>query len=255
MSKKVKVAIVGAGTAGLNAMGQLRRVTDDFHRRKLFPREDIDGDEGLSVDIPESFEHVRDIRDILVDRVLDHSTDEMGDELIDGYARFTGPGVLEVNGETIEAENIVLAAGTKPVVPEPWQAFGDRILTTDNLFEQEEWPASLAVIGLGVIGLELGQALSHMGIDVTGFDLAGVVGGINDPAINQLMLDIVDKEFPMHLGESVELEECEGGFKVSAGEHSVVVEKVLVCMGRRSNLSAMNIEQAGVALMENGLPD
>ena len=142
MTRKVKVAIVGAGTAGLNAMGQVRRVTgdfvlinggtlgttcarvgcmpskaaiqvaDDFERRSIFSREGIAGGDGLKVDPDLAFEHVRDIRDILVDRVLAHSTDPLGDEFVDGYARFVAPGVLEVNGETIEAESIVLAPGT-----------------------------------------------------------------------------------------------------------------------------------------------
>lgn len=285
MSKKVRVAIVGAGTAGLNAMGQVRRVTDDFvlinggelgttcarvgcmpskaaiqvaddyHRRKLFSREGIEGDEGLSVDIPESFEHVRDIRDILVDRVLSHSTDEMGDEFIEGYASFTAPGVLEVEGETIEADNIILACGTSPVVPEGWQTFGDRILTTDSLFEQEEWPESMAVIGLGVIGLELGQALSRMGITVTGFDLAETIGGITDPAISQAMVELIGREFSLHLGADVEISEEGEALKVSAGEHSVVVEQVLVAMGRSSNLKVMNLEKADIPLTPDGLPD
>ncbi|MFT7531006.1 MAG: dihydrolipoamide dehydrogenase, partial [Gammaproteobacteria bacterium] len=170
MTRKVKVAIVGAGTSGLNAMAQVHMLTDDFvlinggelgttcarvgcmpskvaiqvaddfHRRSIFPREGIEGGDQLSVDMDEAFEHVRDIRDILVDRVLSHTTDEMGDEFIEGYARFVEPGVLEVDGLRIEAESIVLAAGSTPVVPEAWQAFGDKILTTDSLFELEEWP-------------------------------------------------------------------------------------------------------------------
>lgn len=285
MTRKVKVAIVGAGTAGLNAMGQVRRVTedfvlinggplgttcarvgcmpskvviqvaDDFERRSIFPREGIAGGDGLTVDVDAAFEHVRDIRDILVDRVLGHSTDNLGDELINGYARFIGPGVMEVNGETIEAENIVLAPGTAPVVPEAWQVFGDRILTTDSLFELETLPSSMAVIGLGAIGLELGQALGRMGIEVTGFDILENIGGIDDPEISKVALDLIGREFPMHLGAPADIAEEGGQLRVTSGERSVLVEKVLVSMGRRSNLYAMDLEKSGLPLRENGLPD
>ncbi len=285
MARSVKVAIVGAGTAGLNAMAQVRRktgdfvfinggalgttcarvgcmpskvaiqVAEDFHRRGIFKREGIAGGDGLTVDVDEAFEHVRDIRDILVDRVRGHSTDNMGDELIDGYARFVAPGVLEVNGEQIEAQNIVLAAGSTPVVPDAWKKFGDRILTSDNLFEQEKWPGSMAVIGLGVIGLELGQALNRMGVSVTGFDLLDTVGGIADPEVLNTTLDIIGKEFPMFLGAAAEVTEEDDKLRVTSAENSVLVDQVLVSMGRRSNLYSMDLEKSGLPLREDGLPE
>lgn len=286
MTRKVKVAVVGAGTAGLNAMAQVRRVTDDFvlinggelgttcarvgcmpskvaiqiaddfHRRGIFKREGITGGDELGVDVEEAFEHVRHIRDILVDRVLGNTTDEMGDEFIDGHARFLEPGVLEVDGERIEAQSIVLAAGTSPTVPEAWKAFADRIITTDEVFEIEDWPASMAVIGLGVIGLELGQALARMGVAVTGFDILDSIGGIDDPDIASTALDLIGADFPMHLGAAAEIDEDDDGMlRVTSGEHSVRVERVLVAMGRRSNLRAMDLDKAGIALREDGLPD
>jgi len=285
MTRKVKVAIVGAGTTGLNAMGQVRKVTrdfvfinggelgttcarvgcmpskaiiqtaEDFFRRKIFDREGIEGEGQLQVDLPEAFEHVRDIRDILVDRILSHSTDEMGDEFIDGYASFIEPGVLEVNGERIEAESIVLAPGSSPVVPEAWREFGDRILTTDEFFEQEQWPESMAVIGLGVIGLELGQALCRLGVEVTGFDLAPAIGGITDPAVASCAHTLIGKEFPMFLGAAAEVMQEGDQLRVSAGENSVLVDKVLVAMGRCSNLHNMNLDKAGIPLRQDGLPE
>lgn len=126
MDRKVDVAILGAGTAGLSAMAQVRRakksfvlinggelgttcarvgcmpskaliqVAHDLHRREIFEREGIEGGEALSANWPNTMEHVRDLRDILVDRVLANSTDQMGDEFIEGYARFIEPYVLQV---------------------------------------------------------------------------------------------------------------------------------------------------------------
>ena len=277
MTRKVDVAIVGAGTAGLAALAQVKKktdsyvlinggelgttcarvgcmpskvaiqVADDFQRRTIFERQAIEGGDALTVDIPEAFEHVRDIRDILVDRVLSHTTDEMGDEFIEGYAQFAATGVLEVNDERIEADSIILAVGTSPVIPQKWKRFGDKLMTTDTLFELEEWPTSMAVVGLGVIGLEMGQALKRMGIDVTAFDQLESIAGLVDPVVTKTALNIIGKELPLHLGKPVTIEERGDGLQVSNGEVSVQVEKVLLATGRRSNLFAMQLEHSRYA--------
>ena len=63
------------------------------------------------------------------------------------------PDTVEVNGEQIRAKAIVIATGATPVIPEAWQAFAEDILTTDELFELDDLPASLRD-GLGVIRIE-----------------------------------------------------------------------------------------------------
>ncbi len=73
-------------------------------------------------------------------------------------------------GERIRAEHIIIATGSRPLVPRAWESFRDRIITTDEFFELEDLPQSVAVIGLGVIGLEIGQSLRRMGLEVTGID-------------------------------------------------------------------------------------
>ena len=284
MDRNVDVAIVGAGTAGLSAMAQVRRakksfvlinggelgttcarvgcmpskaliqVAHDLHRRDIFDREGIEGGDGLKANWPDTLEHVRDLRDILVDRVLANSTDQMGDEFMEGYARFLEPGVLQVGEHRVIANSIILACGTRPIVPPAWADFGDRILTSDTVFELDDLPRSLAVVGLGVIGLELGQALSYLGVSVTGFDQQESVAGVSDPVAGQSAIELMGRAFPIHLGESVELKEEQGQIRVSAGEHSVVVEKVLAAMGRASNLDWLGIEHAGLDCDAHGAP-
>jgi len=284
MDRNVDVAIVGAGTAGLSAMAQVRRakksfvlinggelgttcarvgcmpskaliqVAHDLHRRDIFDREGIEGGDGLKANWPDTLEHVRDLRDILVDRVLANSTDPMGDEFMEGYARFVEPGVLQVGEHRVIAKSIVLACGTRPIVPPAWTDFGDRIVTSDTVFELDDLPRSVAVVGLGVIGLELGQALSYLGVSVTGFDQQESVAGVSDPVAGQSAIELMGRAFPIHLGESVELKEEQGQIRVSAGEHSIVVEKVLAAMGRASNLDWLGIEHAGLDCDAHGAP-
>ena len=285
--RKVDVAIIGSGTAGLNAMGRVKRagkdfvlinggepgttcarvgcmpskaiiqVAEDFHRRSLFEREGIEGGEHLKVDIPEAMEHTRDLRDTFVDRVLSNSTDHLSEDVfIQQYARFVEPGVVELeDGQRIRADKFVIATGSTPIVPEAWKAFGDRIVTTDEFFELEDLPASMAVIGLGVIGLELGQTIARLGVEVTGIDLAENIGGISDPEVNKAAIEVIGKEFPLWLGHGAEItEEADGRLRVTAGENSVVVDKVFASLGRRPNLDRLGLENLGIELDERGIP-
>ena len=286
MTRKVEVAIIGSGTAGLNAMGQVIRAgvkdwllinggptgttcarvgcmpskvliqaADDLHRRDFLTKEGIRGGESLTADMAEALAYVRTLRDMFVGGVRKNSAPRLEGHFIDGYAKFVGPTTLEVDGETIEADRIVIAAGSTPVLPAAWAAFGDRVMTTDTFFEQETLPGSMGVLGLGVIGLELGQALARLGVDVVGVDMLETIGGLSDPAVSAKAVEIVGHDLPLWLGAAAELEEAEGGkLKITAGDKTKVVDKVLVSLGRRPNLDALNLAALGVPLDKRGLP-
>lgn len=284
MVRKVDVAIIGSGTSGLNAIGQTRKagksfvlinggelgttcarvgcmpskvmiqVAEDFSRRKVFHRYGIQGEGSLSLDDAHAMEHVQDTRDIFVDRVLSGTTDGMGDELIEGYAEFVDEQTLKVNDEIIKAEKIVIATGSTPIIPVAWQQFGDRILTSDSIFEIENLPTSVAVIGLGVIGLELGQALNKMDVEVTGIDQLDVIAGLTDPVANQSAIETIGKEFPLWLGSEAKITEEGDLLRVTAGDHSVLVENVLVSIGRRPNLDRLGLDNLEIELDESGIP-
>jgi len=283
--RRVEVAIIGAGSAGLYTLGQVRpsgksfvlinggdlgttcarvgcmpskaliQVAEDFHRRHILGRYGVEGHKQLKIDTEEAMEHVRDMRDTFVDRVLSNSTDRLPEEnFIEGYARFLDPHTLEVDGQRIRAEKIIIATGSTPIIPEPWRVFGDRIVTTDSLFELEDLPESMAVIGLGVIGLEIGQSLARMEVNVTGFDMLETIGGLDDPDVAKMAIEILGKDFPMHLSESAEIAEENGKLRVTAGEQSVLVDKVLASLGRRPNLGNLNIGNAEIEMDERGIP-
>ncbi len=285
MEEQVDVAVIGAGSADLYAYAQVKRKTDscvlidggelgttcarvgcmpskaliqvaeDLHRRALFAREGIDGGDQLKVNGADVMEHVQDLRDIFVDKVLSTSTDEMGDEFIAAHARFLEPGLLLAGERRIRARRIVIAVGTSPLVPPAWKPFGERVLTTDELFELEELPQSIAVVGLGVIGLELGQALNRLGVRVTGIDQRETIGNLDDPELAQQAVQLIGKEMPLWLGQPAMVEEGEEGrLRVTAGDNRVEVEKVLVAIGRRPNLAALDPHKAGIELNQDGVP-
>ena len=284
MLHEVDVAIIGAGSAGLYALSQVRRetenyvlidggelgttcarvgcmpskvfiqVADDFHRRTIFDREGIDGADTLGLDKAAVMEHVQDLRDTFVDRTLG-VTDALDEtHLIDGYARFVDDHTLEVNDQQYRAKAIVIATGTKPIIPDAWQALREDIITTDEFFELEDLPASVAVIGLGSIGLELGQAMSRLGIAVTGVDLVDTVAKLQDPVVNKLAIEAIGKEFPLWLGEAAQIEKTADGIRVSAGDKQVVVDKVLASLGRRPVLDRLGLENTSLRLDDKAVP-
>ena len=284
MSREVDVAIIGAGSAGLFALSQVRRktdnyvlieggelgttcarvgcmpskvmiqVADDYHRRSIFDREGIEGAEELGLDRPAIMEHVQDLRDVFVDKTLG-VTDALDEaHLIDGYASFVDDHSIEVNGQRFRADSFVIATGTVPIVPDAWQSFKENVITTDEFFELEDLPASVAVIGLGSIGLEIGQALSRLGVNVTGVDLLENVARLNDPVVNALAVEAIGREFPLWLGEAAQLEKTDSGVRVRSGDKEVVVEKVLASLGRRPNFDLLGLENTSLQLDGKGVP-
>jgi dihydrolipoamide dehydrogenase len=284
MSRKVDTVIVGAGTAGLSALREVRRYTDDFvlvndghwgttcaavgcmpskalieaanafHRRHDFDEFGIRGAEAVRADIPAALARVRKMRDGFV-KGPEAVPEQLGARAISGRARLLGPGRLEVGGVEIEARAIILAPGSRPVVPAPWRDFGARILTTDSLFEQTDLPRRIAVIGVGAIGVEIAQALARLGLDVAGFDAVEGLAGIDDSAVLAAFRPLIEAEIALYLGASAELEDADGAIRVTGAGGSFNADAVLAAVGRRPNIDDLGLETLGVPLDEKGMPE
>lgn len=282
--ERVDIAIVGAGTAGLAALREVRKRTEDFvivnagpygttcarvgcmpskaliavanafHARTRLEEFGIRQADALSVDIPAVLHRVRVLRDHFVSGVL-KATEGLGSRNIAARARLDGPNRLIVGERIIEAKRIVLAPGSSPIVPAPWRAFGDRIITSDTLFEQPDLPRRIGVIGLGAIGVEIAQALARLGIEVHGFDGGGRIAGISDDRIAEVARSFLAGEFAVHLDTQVELVEANGAIEMRWSDGSVVVDKVIAAVGRRPNVERLGLETLGVPLDDKGMPE
>ena len=284
MKRHVKVAIIGAGSAGLSALRQVKKTTGDyvlidkgplgttcarvgcmpskaliqvagdFHRRRLFAESGITGSEHLACDIPAVLRHVRRLRDRFTSGMVQAIRTQAGDRLLDGHAKLLDVHHIQVADLIIEADHIIIAVGAKPDVPKAWRRFADRILTYENLFEQETLPPRMAVIGLGPEGLELGQALNRLGVEVTGFTAGETLGGLSDPEVNAVIRKVIASEFPIHLGSPAEVEPDGGTLVVRSGRNTVTVDSLLLATGSTPNLDGLGLENLGVPLDERGLP-
>ena len=283
MVKSYDVAIIGAGSAGLSALQEVRKQTDNFvlinegsygttcarvgcmpskalieaanafHRRKSLASFGVTGAELLTVDVPAVLKRVRKLRDDFVAGML-KLTDELGERSIAGRAKFLEAQVLQIGERRLQAKKIIIATGSRPIIPKEWAAFRSRLLTSDDLFEQKTVPSQMAVIGLGGLGSEIAQALSRLGIEISGFDAAEHIAGLSDASVNAQAVTLLREEFAVHLGHAAELASVGQRIRVRAGKESVVVDKVLVALGRRPNVDQMDIENLGVKLDEHGMP-
>ena len=283
MSEQLDVIIIGAGSAGLAALREVRKATERFviindgpygttcarvgcmpskalieaanayHARHKHAAFGIRGSESLSVDVPAVLRRVRDLRDRFVGGTL-KATDELGERSIAGRAVLLGPDRIRVGERELRAKRIILAPGSRPVVPEAWRALGDRIQTTDSLFELENLPPRMAVIGLGAIGIEMAQAISRLGVEVAAFGRSPSLAGLSDEKVNAALRERLDRELAIHVGADVELHAAGEEVLVRGGSVEVRVDQVLVAIGRRPNLDGIGLESLGVPLDSRGMP-
>jgi dihydrolipoamide dehydrogenase len=181
-----------------------------------------------------------------------------------GYARFIDNTTLEVaaaDGDiTVRASRVVIATGSRPVVPAPFKVFGDRLIVNDDVFAWEDLPRSVVVFGPGVIGLELGQALSRLGVRVRVFGVRGSLGPLTDPVIRSHANETFGKEFYLDTEADVTDMAREGDLAritYTDREGKSVTETfdyVLSATGREPNVRGLGLENAGLELDARGVP-
>src|SRR5512141_2681230 len=138
----------------------------------------------LRVDGRAVMARVRRERDRFVGFVLDGVNAIPERDRIRGHARFVDDHALQVDGgPRVTFARAVIATGSSPSVPPFLKALGDRLAVNDDVFDWDDLPRSVAVFGPGVIGLEVGQALSRLGVHVLLFGRLGHVGPFSDPDV------------------------------------------------------------------------
>ncbi len=290
--RKVDVAVIGAGTAGMGAYRAARRFTDNLvliegahfgttcARVGCMPSKlliaaadaahsarhgDLFGIQAreIRVDGPAVMERVRSERDRFVDSVLEAINDMPESHRVRGHARFLSPHRLAVGDELeIEADRIVIATGSSPKIPKFLKAAGERLIVNDDVFEWQDLPGSVAVFGPGVIGLELGQALSRLGVRVRMFGSGGSIGPIQDDEIHQHANRAFNEEFPLNPeADTRKVELTDKGVAVTfmasedgGKEVTETFDYLLAATGRQPNLNNLDLQNTDLELDKDGLP-
>jgi len=204
---------------------------------------------------------VRRERDRFVGFVVESVESFNPDHRVRGFVTFKDDHTLMIDDHTeLTADKIVIATGSSPYIPELLSGAGDRLIINDDVFEWQDLPKSVFVSGPGVIGLELGQALSRLGVKVTVIGRSDSVGGLSDTEMKQYAKQAFQNEFDLQLNATLErVKEVAGGVEVTytneAGESvSAVYEYLLAATGRKPNIYGLGLGNTSLVLNEKGVP-
>ena len=208
----------------------------------------------------EVMRRVKSERDRFVGFVVEDVEAWPADKRIIGEAKFIDEHTIQIDDHTqIQADRIVIATGSRPVILPQWQALGDKVIINDDVFSWDTLPQSVAVFGPGVIGLELGQALSRLGVEVKIFGVGGMLGGISDPVVLAEAKAVFSEELDLHLDAQTEVKlNADGKVEVQwteNGESGVyTADYLLAAVGRRPNVDRLGLENLTIQLDARGVP-
>jgi len=289
MDTETDVAIIGAGTAGIGAYLAARRHTDQIRLIEAGPggttcarvgcmpsklliaaaeaAHAVNDAARFGIDVPAAridgaavMRRVREERDRFVRLVLEDVASYPAEHRIHGRARFIDDHRLEIDdGSRIRAKRIVIATGSRTHVPPEWPDLGDRLVTSDELFSWQSLPESIAVVGGGAIGIELGQALHRLGVRVRLLDLGKSLKPLSDPEVIAAARRILGAELPWSSGiELQSLRREADGVRIDwlqdGKAHAERFDFLLAATGRRPDLQSLQLENTGLRLDARGIP-
>ncbi|MFC1674255.1 dihydrolipoyl dehydrogenase family protein [Pseudomonadota bacterium] len=182
-----------------------------------------------------------------------------GVKVLQGAACFTGPDTIQVGDETVKAKYTVVATGSHAFVPPIEGISAHDVLTNENVFDLNEIPKHLIVIGGGPIGCELAQAFRQLGAEVTVLEAFTILPKDDPDMADQVRTRLLEDGVVLH--EGVKVRRIEG----DAGAPSVIVEDsdgnahtidgshILVAAGRRATVQGLGLEHAGVNFSPRGI--
>jgi len=178
--------------------------------------------------------------------------------LYEGRAVFSGPNSLEVNEEAISADKIVIAAGARTAEPPVPGLDAVNYLTSTSVMEMKELPASMLILGGGIIALEFSQLFTRLGVEVTILQRGDRLAPNLDPELSEEIRRLLEEEgVKVMTDTNISSIEKEAG-RVTAidesGEGPVQysAEQILVATGRRPNSDWLDLDRAGIATDQRG---
>jgi mycothione reductase len=171
----------------------------------------------------------------------------------EGTARFTGPRRLDVDGEAITADRIVLAAGSRPVVPDVPGLEEVGFHTSDTVMRLDELPRRLAIIGSGFVSAEFAHVFSSFGVEVTVIARSGALLRHEDGDISSRFTELAAGKWDVRLNQKVlGATRDADGIRLDLDGGPLSTDLVLVAIGRTPNSDLLNLPAAGVEVGEDG---
>ena len=288
---QVDVAVIGAGTAGLAAYRAAKAAgvtaviiesgdygttcarvgcmpsklliaaADAAHAVGKAPGFGIHVDGVIRIDGREVMDRVRRERDRFVGFALREVQDMPDPDRIRGHARFVNNHTLAVADHTrVAAKSVIIATGSRADYPDSFKALGDRLIMSDNVFDWTDLPKAVAVMGPGIIGLELGQALHRLGVHVVVLGRGGRVGPISDPEIRTYAIATFNEEFMLEPDAHIAAMQRDGDRVAirragpNGSQETEYFDYVLAATGRTPNVTGMGFDKTTLKLDAKGVP-
>jgi len=175
--------------------------------------------------------------------------------LFEGHGRFIGPHEIVIDEDNrIEADQIVIATGGRPSVPEVVSNSGVAYHTSDTVMWLDELPSSMVILGGGYVAAELAHLFSSLGVDIHIVTVAETLVETFDEDISRRFTAEGAKRWNLYLDQSVSRIGADGAniFVVLKDGTRIVAELLLVATGRQPNTEDLGLELARIAVREDG---
>lgn len=187
-------------------------------------------------------------------------------DYVKGHAAFFSKDTLEVTlndggKSSISAKNIIIATGSSVSSLPGIDISGKRVISSDHAIHLKDAPKTLAVLGGGVIGCELGSVWRRFGSDVTVIEYAGAIVPTMDGEVSKEAKKLFEKQ-GLNIRTSTKctsVEENEGGVKLTlepaqgGSAETFEADMLLVCVGRKPNTEGLGLQHAGVSTTDRGV--
>ena len=182
---------------------------------------------------------------------------DLGVECIQGAAKIISPWEVEVDGKVLTTQNITIATGASPFVP-PIPGLDQIIpLTSENLWQLEELPKRMIILGGGPIGCEMAQSFNRLGSQVTQVEMMDRIMGIEDPEVSSIIEERFKSEgvnvLTKHKAKEIKVDGDKKYLVAEFDGQDVEIEfdEILVAVGRRANIKGFGAEELGITLRQN----
>ncbi|GAA5009213.1 dihydrolipoyl dehydrogenase [Acinetobacter puyangensis] len=210
----------------------------------------------IQADTTSVMTHLRTLRDRFTAATLKEVNNWDEQHKISGKASFINQNTIEVNGKQYQAKSFILAVGSTPNFDQDWKKqLKHHLITTDQIFELETLPQSIAVIGSGVIAIELAQAFHRLGVKTTIFARSHKVGSLSSPDLQQLAqqelgqeLNILFETLPQHV--ALEHDQVKIQYRIDQEPKTLHVDYVLSATGRSSLLNTLHLQKINPAFKD-----
>ncbi|MGI9659261.1 MAG: dihydrolipoyl dehydrogenase family protein [Gaiellaceae bacterium] len=185
--------------------------------------------------------------------------ESLGVEVVLGQAELRSPHTVQVGERTLDTKFTLICTGSRPAVPPVPGLAEAGYLTSENIWELEQVPASFVVVGGGPIAVELAQALNRLGTSVQVIEMLPRILAREEQALSRVLTDVLKREgVRIAVGARGESVRREGSTKVVSGSVNGEAadwsaEEIIVAAGRTPNADGLGLEELGIEQTRGGI--